>query len=54
MSNEPFKARPKIINVNNNNPIFILLALKQINVVTIVIILMIRTQKNVFLMLQNI
>ena len=51
MNNQPGKARPEIINVSSIILYFILLALKQVNVVAIVIILMIRTQKYVFLML---
>ena len=51
MNNQVCKARLEIINVNIIIPYFILLVLKQINVVVIVIILMIRMQKNVFQML---
>ena len=51
MNNQACKARPEISNANSNNPYFILLVLKQVNVVAIVIILMIHTQKYVFLML---
>ena len=51
MSNPPCKARPEFINVNNNILYFILLVLKEVNVVAIVIILMILTQKFVFLTL---
>ena len=39
--NQACKARPEIINVNGNNPVFYLLLLKQVNVGVIVIILMI-------------
>ena len=46
MNNQACKARPEIINVKSNNPV-----LKQVNVVVIVIILMIHTQKYVFRML---
>ena len=46
MNNQACKARPEIINVKSNNPV-----LKQVNVVVIVIILMIHTQKYVFLTL---
>ena len=41
MNNQACKARPEIINVNGNNPVFYLLLLKQVNVGVIVIILMI-------------
>ena len=50
MSNQPCKARPEIINVNSNNPIFYPFNIKQLNVVAIVIILMIHKQEFVFLM----
>ena len=45
MNNQPSKERPEIIIVAMIILYFILLALKQVNVVAIVIILMIRTQK---------
>ena len=51
MKNQECKTRPQVVNVNSNNPIFTLLALKQVNVVVIKIILTIRMQKFVFLML---
>ena len=63
MNNQACKARPEIINVNSNNPVFYpfsikviilyftLLVSKQVNVVAIVIILMIHMRKYVFLML---
>ena len=51
MSNQECKARPEIVNVNSNNPIFYLLVLKQVNAVAIVIILMIHMQKFVSLIL---
>ena len=53
MNDQAFKARPEIIDVNSNEPVLklIFLVLKQVNVATIVIILMIHTQKYVFLML---
>ena len=51
MSNQACKARPENINVNNNYPVFILLVLKQVNVLAFVIILMIDMQKYVFQML---
>ena len=49
MNNQPCKARPEIINVNSNNPVFYPFSIKTVMVV--VIILMIRTQKYGFLML---
>ena len=45
MNNQPSKERPGIIIVATIILYFILLALKQVNVVAIVIILMIRMQK---------
>ena len=51
MKNQECKLRPEIINVNSNEPVFILLVLKQVNVAAVVIILMIHMQKYVFLML---
>ena len=51
MNNQACKARPEVINVNSNNPIFYSFSIKQVNVVAIVIILMISTQKYVLLML---
>ena len=51
MINQACKARPQIVNVNSNNPIFYLLVLKQVYVVAIVIILMIHIQKSESLML---
>ena len=42
--NQACKARPEIINVNGNNPVFYLLLLKQVNVGVIVIILMIKSK----------
>ena len=54
MCNQECKARPEIINISSNYPVFYPFSIKQVNVVTIVIILMIPTQKYVFLMLQKI
>ena len=51
MNNQACKARPEVINVNSNNPIFYSFSIKQVNVVAIAIILMISTQKYVLLML---
>ena len=52
--NQACKVRPEIINLNSNEPYFIFLLLKQINVVAAVTISMIHMQKCVFLMLQMI
>ena len=51
MKNQECKGRPEIINVNSNKPVFYPFSIKKVNVVVIVIILTIRTQKYVFLML---
>ena len=51
MNNQVCKVKPEIINVNSNEPYFILLALKQAGVVVAVIILTVHIQKYVFLML---
>ena len=51
VSNQACKTRPEIININSNNSIFYPFSIKQVNVVAIVIILMIRMRKYVFLML---
>ena len=50
MKNQECKVRPEIIIANSNEPLFILLVLKQVNVVAVVIILIIHMQKYVFLM----
>ena len=42
VNNQECKTRLQAINVNSNNPVFIILVLKQVNVVAIVTILMIR------------
>ena len=47
MSNQECKTRPQVVNVNRDEPVF----LKQVNVVVVVIISIIRMQKFVFLML---
>ena len=41
MNNQECKVRPEIVNVNSNEPLFILLVLKQLNTVVVVTILMI-------------
>ena len=51
MNHQECKARPEIVNVNSNNPIFYPLVLKQVNLVVIVILLMIHMQESVFLAL---
>ena len=53
MTNKECKVRPEIVNVNLTvmNLYFILLVLKQVNVVVAVTVSMIHMQKYVFLML---
>ena len=52
MNNQDCKTRPQAINVNGDEPVFFFhLALKQVNVMVVVIISTIRMQKFVFLML---
>ena len=51
MSNQERKVRLEIVNVNRDDPVFILLALKQANAVVVITILMIHMRKYVFLML---
>ena len=51
MNNQPCKARPEIINVSSNNPVFYPFSIKTNKCSGNVIILMILMQKYVFLML---
>ena len=51
MTNQECKVRPELINVNSDEPVFILLVLKQVNAVVVATISMIHMQKCVFLML---
>ena len=51
MNNQECKKRPQVVNVNQDEPAFFHLVLKQVNVVVVVIILIIHMQKFVFLML---
>ena len=51
MNNQEYKVRPKFVNVKSNEPVFILLVLKQVNTVVVVTTSMIHMQKYVFLML---
>ena len=54
MNNQECKVRLKIPNISNDEPVFFLLVLKQVNAVIVVIISMIHMQNCVFLMLLNI
>ena len=51
MTNQECKVRPEIVNVNSDEPVFILLVLNQVNAVVVATISMIHMQKCVFLML---
>ena len=51
MNNQESKVRPQIVNVIGMSLYFFFLALKQVNAVVVVTILMIQMRKYVFLML---
>ena len=51
MTNKKCKVRPQIANINGNDPVFFLIALKQVNAVTVAIISITHWQNCVFLML---
>ena len=51
ITNQECKVRPEIVNVNSDEPVFILLVLNQVNAVVVATISMIHMQKCVFLML---
>ena len=51
MNNKKCKLRPRIVNVDSDEPVFFLLALKQVSSAVVVIILIMCMQKCVFLML---
>ena len=51
MSNQESKTRPQIVNANGDEPVFFHLVLKQVNLLVVVIISIIRLQKFVSLML---
>ena len=51
MNSQACNTRPEIVNVNSNDLLFYPLVLKEVNLVAIVIILVIRMQKFAFLML---
>ena len=51
MNNQECKVRPQIVNVNRDEPVFILLVLEQVHAVVGLTILMTHMQKCVFLML---
>ena len=51
MNNQECKVRPKIVNVNGDDPVFFLIALKQVNAAVVAIISIIHSQNCVFLIL---
>ena len=51
MTDKECKVRPQIVNINSDEPDFILLVLKQVNTVGVVTISMFHMQKCVLLML---
>ena len=50
MNNQECRVRPQVVNVNGDEFVSFYLVLKQVNVVVVVIISIIRMQKFVFLM----
>ena len=54
MNNQEFKVRPKIVNVNSDEPVFFPFSIKTSNAVVVVIISMTRMENCVFLMLLKI
>ena len=54
MKNQECKTRPRVVNVNGDEPVFFHLLLKQVNTVVVVIILAIHIQNIVILILQKI
>ena len=51
MSNQECKTRPQVVNANGDESVFFHLVLKQVNLLVVVIISIIRMQKFVSLML---
>ena len=51
MNNDECKVRPKIVNVNRNEPVFYPFSIKQVNAVVVVTISMTPIPNCVFLML---
>ena len=51
MNNQECKVTPQIVNVNREEPVFFLLVLKQVNVVVVAIVSIIRIQNCLFLTL---
>ena len=53
MNNQEGKARPEVINVNGDEPVFFPFSIEISNVVVVIIILTTRMQHSMFLMLQK-
>ena len=51
MNNQEWKVRPQIVNVNSEEPVFFLLVLKQVHVVVVATVSIIRIQNCLFLTL---
>ena len=51
MKNQKCKTRPQVVNVNGDEPVFFPFIIETINAVAVVVMLIIRMQKFVFLML---
>ena len=51
MTNQECKTRPQVVNVNGDEPVFFPFIIETINAVAVVVMLIIRMQKFVFLML---
>ena len=50
ITNQQYKVRPKIVNVNSVEPVFYPFSIKQVNAIVVVTISVIHMQKCVFLM----
>ena len=53
MNNQKCIVRPQIVNVNDDDPVFVLIVLKQVNAVVVATISIIHSQNCVFLILQK-
>ena len=51
VNNQKCKTRPQVVNVNGDEPVFFPFIIETINAVAVVVMLIIRMQKFVFLML---
>ena len=53
MNNQKCIVRPQIVNVNDDDPVFFRIVLKQVNAVVVATISIIYSQNRVFLILQK-